>query len=51
MVGQHRTQLLTVQDSKPSEEVTMIVDEDTVDERPAGLLVATFLAEAAALLP
>jgi hypothetical protein len=39
-----------VQDAKPSEEVTVIVDGDAVDERPAGWLVVTFLAEPAAVL-
>ncbi len=31
--------LSTVQDAEPSEDVTLIVDEDAVDERPAGWLV------------
>jgi hypothetical protein len=33
--------ILTVQDAEPSEDVTVIVivDEDAVDERPAGWLV------------
>ncbi len=31
--------ILTVQNAEPSEDVTAIVDEDAVDERPAGWLV------------
>ena len=42
--------LLTVQDAEASEDVTVIVDEDAVDERPAGWLIVTFLVEPAALL-
>jgi len=42
--------LLTVLDAEPSEDVTVIVDEDAIGERPAGWLIVTFLAEPAALL-
>ena len=39
-----------MQDAEPSEDVTVIVDEDAVEERPAGWLVVTFLAKLAAPL-
>ncbi len=51
MVRQRWTRtLLTVQDADPSEEVTVIVDEDAVDGRRAGWLVVTFLDVPAAVL-
>ncbi len=41
---------MTVQDAERSDDLTVIVDEDAVDERPAGWLVVTFLVELAAFL-
>ncbi len=42
--------LLTVQDAKPSEDFTVIVDEDAVNGRSAGWLVVAFLDIPAAVL-
>jgi len=42
--------LLTVQDAEPSKSVTVIVDEDAVEERPAGWLIVAFLGFASLLL-